>query len=220
MTAEQEEKALAENAEKTEQNELEAESRSTRFGHLLRLLSSSLAVALIASLLGSSVMNLLDLVYRGPPVISHELSNDAYKRLSASLDRSTLFIARLESALRNNPRELATVIALKSELQDAQTALKSATDIKSAAAPRFSIDLFDSAHAQDTTAAEPAKETDHMGFLLFGLIGLVAFVLVAFCLMYMYTSDKTKKAFAEKTITTIIGFIFGLITGQMSAKVR
>lgn len=220
MESEPDESRLAEEAAKAEQKALEAESRATRFKHLLGVLASSATVAVMAGLLSASVMDLVRKIYGDKPVITHELSDDSFARLTISLERSSALIVQLESGLANSPQELATVIALKAELQEAQKALKSSSEIKNAEAPAFSLNPFGTAYAQDATAAKPTEENDYMRYVLFGLIALVAFVLVAFCLMYMYTSDKTKKAFAEKTITTIIGFIFGLITGQMSAKAK
>lgn len=218
MTLKTNESTLAEIAAKAEQEALKAESSATRLRHLIHLLISSGTVAVMAVLLSTSLMNLVKKIYGNEPVIIHQLSDNSFKQLINNLERASNLIVRLETDLANNPQELAKVISLKTELQHAQTTLKLSTEIKNAQASTFSLDPFSTAYAEDGATTTPTEKNDNLPYVLFGLIALVAFVLIALCLMYIFTSDKVKKAFAEKTITTIMGFIFGLITGQMSGK--
>lgn len=79
--------------------------------------------------------------------------------------------------------------------------------------------LVTAAYAQTSGQAIP-EQIDMQRIVVYVLIGVVVAVLLLFVLLYMFTQDKAKKAFAEKTITTIVGFVFGLITGSMTGRLH
>ncbi|MDX0624218.1 hypothetical protein GOD70_25965 [Sinorhizobium medicae] len=186
---------------------------------LLRFATSSLLVGFLAAAISSSMFELWHRVYPRETVKVWQLQKEQYNQVIASLEQSDASLVNLEKLVAANPEATALVEKLKASIGDAQSVIQSAPSVEKAADAGISFDIITKAYAQDATV-KPAEDQDYTRWVLFSLIALVAFVLVAFSLMYMYTQDKTKKAFAEKTITTIIGFIFGLITGQMSGKLK
>ncbi|ATU95422.1 hypothetical protein [Phyllobacterium zundukense] len=184
---------------------------------LLRLLTSGIATGAVVTLLSGSVLGLW---HRVSPVETEkvwQVPNEDYKRVLGVLEQSNASLLSLEQIVATYPEASKLVGNLKTDIAEAQATLKQVPYVEKTADVGLSFSFFAPASAQETkTTAE--REQDHT--IVYSLLGLVAFVLVAFCLLYLFTQDKAKKTFAEKTITSVLGFVFGLLTGSMTGKLK
>ncbi|AYG64508.1 hypothetical protein CCGE525_37990 (plasmid) [Rhizobium jaguaris] len=80
-----------------------------------------------------------------------------------------------------------------------------------------SWNVISSAYAKSATG-DTGGQSDNT--IVYILLALVAFVLVAFTGIYAFCKDKSQRAFIEKTITTIVGFALGMITGSTTARFK
>ncbi|OAP39030.1 hypothetical protein AU381_07955 [Sinorhizobium glycinis] len=192
-----------------------ADTPRQRFYTLFRVMTSSALIAILAAGVSTSALELWHRIYPQDQVKVWQITGGDYERLLGTLETSNYNLERLEKIVASNPEAASLVGRLRADVIGAQSVLQSASYIEKFA---YSLpSLVTVANAQEPSTKAAAERDPSPGIFLYLILGLVAFVLVVFCLMYCFTQDKTKKAFAEKTISTIIGFALGMLTG---GKVR
>jgi hypothetical protein len=184
---------------------------------LLRLLASGLITGALVALLSSSVLKLWHNVSPGHTEKVWQVQDNSYKRVLGSLDNANTYVVSLEKIAGSNPEAADLIAKLKGEIGSVSSTLQASPYVTITEDASLSFNLVSPANAEETKTP-PDQGQDHT--IVYSLLGLVAFVLVAFCLLYLFTQDKAKKVFAEKTITSVLGFVFGLLTGSMTGKIK
>ncbi|MBW9088151.1 hypothetical protein JNB91_09880 [Rhizobium wenxiniae] len=197
----------------------QAKTQSQKIRSLIRLLASSVMAALMMSLIAGSASDLLYRFWKPEQVAVWQLSDIDHKAILDRLEKSSADAATLKEMVADNPKAVQLVETLKADISATKELLRSLPYVERSASLDLVPDVFSPAHAQQVAQTAPAE--DHsLNMFLYIILGLVSFVLVVFCLMYVFSTDKTKTAFAEKTITTIIGFALGMLTGSNTGKLR
>lgn len=197
----------------------QAKTQSQKIRSLFRLLTSSIVAALMMALIAGSVSDLLYRFWKPEQVTVWQLSDIDQRAILGRLEKSGTDAATLKEMVTDNPKAVQLVETLTADISATKELLRSLPYVERRASLDLVPDVFSTAHAQQAASTSPAE--DHSpNMFLYIILGLVAFVLVVFCLMYVFSKDKTKTAFAEKTITTIIGFALGMLTGSNAGKLR
>lgn len=202
------------------ENESEiAKTSSEKLKSLFRLLASSAAAAMMMTLIASSASDIFYRFLKPEQVTVWQLSEIDQKAILARLEKARMDAATLREIVADNPKATQLAETLTADIAATKELLHSLPHVERRASIDLLPDVFSIAHAQQAAPATPAEDRSPDMFLYI-VLGLVAFVLVVFCLMYVFSKDKTKTAFAEKTISTIIGFALGMLTGSNAGKIK
>jgi len=171
------------------------------------------------TLIAGSATDILYKIFKPEQVTIWQLADTDQKSILARLEKSTTDAGTLRELVTDNPKATQLVETLTADISATKELLRSLPYVERRASFDVVPDLFSTAHAQQAAPTSPAE--DHSpNMFLYIILGLVAFVLVVFCMMYVFSKDKTKTAFAEKTISTIIGFALGMLTGSNAGKIK
>ncbi|MBB3919195.1 hypothetical protein [Rhizobium fabae] len=190
-----------------------------KFAKLIQLVGSSATAAVLMGLIAGAGGDIATRFWKPEQVTVWQLSGTDQKALLARLEKSQGDAAVLRQIVSDNPKATQLVETLTADISATKELLQSLPYIERRASLNLIPDVFSAAHAQQAATTPPAE--DHSpNMFLYLILALVAFVLVVFCLMYVFTKDKTKTAFAEKMISTIIGFALGMLTGSNAGKLK
>ncbi|MBY3217780.1 hypothetical protein HFO21_26070 [Rhizobium laguerreae] len=190
-----------------------------KFTSLLRLVGSSAAAAILMGLIAGTATDIVARFWKPEQVTIWQLSVTDQKAILYRLEKSQSDAAALGQIVTDNPKAAQLVEALTADISATKELLQSLPYIERRASLDLIPDVFSAAHAQQAATTPPVE--DHSpNMFLYLILALVAFVLFVFCLMYVFTKDKTKTAFAEKMISTIVGFALGMLTGSNAGKLR
>jgi len=190
-----------------------------RWHQLVRMVLTSISAGAVIMALGSSV-TLIIKQYTNPPVqqVYWQIPDKEYHETLADLRSTRDDLARLQTLTTGESQAIAERAHASVERAAGTLGtlpyftLEEQPDELGSWFPSLVTEAFAQSEAKE-------REPDTMQrIVVFALIGVVVLVLTLFVLLYMFTNDRAKKTFAEKTITTMIGFIFGLITGSMTGK--
>jgi hypothetical protein len=175
-------------------------------------LASSIAPAIAGVLtitVGSGLFNKV-VDYFDPPIVTRvwQVQDGAYKEILANLTIVKENMATLQKLVIDNPEAAQNVRRTEANVGVAIARLQSSPSVEHRA--EVTMPSFVSiAFAQGTST--PPDSSDNL--VRNGLLGFLAILILLFTLLYMKTNDKGKKTFSEKTITSLIGFICGMLTG-------
>lgn len=202
------------------ENESEiAKTRSQKLTSLFRLLTSSAVAAVMISFIAGSASDILYTIFKPDQVTVWQLSDIDQKAILARLEKLGTDTATLRAIVADNPKAALLAETLTADISATKELLHSLPYVERRASIDLIPEVFGIAYAQQAAATSRAEDHSQSMFL-YVILGLVAFVLVVFCMMYVFSKDKTKTAFAEKTISTIIGFALGMLTGSNAGKLR
>ncbi|QXC52364.1 hypothetical protein KHC17_24505 (plasmid) [Agrobacterium salinitolerans] len=190
---------------------------SSRIYDLFRVLVSSLLISLLLAGISTSALKLWDRFYPANVVKVWQVSEGDYQRISTALNNSNTNLVRLKELVANNPEAVKLATTMQEELQAANTSIANSPFIEQRDTMSVSWNLISSAYARGETA-ETSGQSDNT--IIYILLGLVGFVTVFFCCVYAFCKDKSQRAFIEKTLTTIVGFALGMITGSNTGRFR
>lgn len=140
----------------------------------------------------------------------------------------------LVAHLSNTSRDLAELQTLVASQPEAFTKAKNAQDDVNAAIQLLNQlpllerqaklvplpSLITEALADDLKPSDPRDGWSVQDIIALGLTGFIALMFLVFVILYFKTEDKTKKVFAEKIMTSMVGFMFGLLTGSLSGRYK
>jgi hypothetical protein len=195
----------------------EPETPSSRIYDLFRVLVSSVLISLLLAGISTSALRLWERLYPEKVVKVWQVSEGDYQRISIALNNSNTNLVRLKELVANNPEALKLATTIQEELQAANTSLANSPFIEQGDTISISWNPISSAYAKSATG-ETGGQSDNT--IVYILLALVAFVLVAFTGIYAFCKDKSQRAFIEKTITTIVGFALGMTTGSTTARFK
>lgn len=195
----------------------ESETPSSRFYNLFRVIVSSVVISLLLAGISTSALKLWDRFNPEDKVKVWQVSEGDYKRIVTALSNSNNNLARLKELVAANPEAAKLVTSMQEELQGANTSIVNSPFIEQRDTMSVSWNFISSAYAKGETG-DSAERSESL--IIYILLGLVGFVLVFFCTVYAFCKDKSQRAFIEKTITTIVGFALGMITGSSTARLK
>lgn len=195
----------------------ESETSSERFYNLFKVIVSSVLISLLLAGISTSALKLWDRFNPEGKIKVWQVSEGDYKRIVSALSNSNTNLARLKELVASNPEAAKLVMSMQDELQGANASIVNSRFIEQRDTMSVSWNFISSAHAKGETG-DNADKSDSL--IIYILLGLVGFVLVFFCAVYAFCKDKSQRAFIEKTITTIVGFALGMITGSSTARFR
>jgi hypothetical protein len=196
-----------------------AKTSSQKLKSLVRLLTSSAVAALMMTLIASSASDILNRFLKPEQVTVWQLSDIDQKAILARLEKSGKDAATLREIVADNPEAAQLAATITADISATKDMLHFLPYVERRASLHLMPDVFSIAHAQQASPI-PQADDHSPSMFLYIILSLVAFVLVVFCLMYVFSKDKTKTAFAEKTISTIIGFALGMLTGSNAGKIK
>ncbi|MEY9098009.1 hypothetical protein ABIA24_000918 [Sinorhizobium fredii] len=200
------------------ENDKADDSPANRAYQLLRIATSSVVAAALLAGITTSVTELWHRIYPEPQAKVWQVSNEDYRRIRGVVENSNADLANLEKVVANNPEALALVARLKTDLSTLNQTLNSVPYIETTVNAGLSLSLFTPANAAETSKGGDTGTLPAV--FLYILLGIVVFVAVSFSFVFIFSKDKTKTAFAEKMITTIIGFALGMLTGSNTSRFK
>ena len=200
-----------------DEEEFGAMVRDTPFERLKRLVRSTGSAVLVSILLGGFVGSLGSFLDSSTSTREqrYEFTAANVEDIRATLQEMQYRLQATEKIVATFPEAVQNLRVNQHLVANALAKLDLGQRIGGEDAGAFRLTLSSPAYAQQV-AASPEAETHTL--VTYSLIAVVALILILFVLLYMFTKDRAKKAYAEKTITTMVGFIFGLITGNATKR--
>jgi len=195
----------------------EPETTSSRIYDIFRVLVSSVLISLLLAGISTSALKLWDRLYPKDVVKVWQVSEGDYQRISTALKNSNTNLVRLKELVANNPEAVKLATTMQEELQAANTSIANSPFIEQRDTMSVTWNLISSAYAKGETTDNDGKGDSTITYIL---LALVAFVTVFLCVVYAFCKDKSQRAFIEKTLTTIVGFALGMITGSNTGRLR
>lgn len=146
-----------------------------------------------------------------------QVSEDDYQRISTALNHSNTNLMRLKELVANNPEAVKLATTMQEELQAANKSIANSPFVERRDTMSVTWDLISSAYAKGETRDNDGKADMTITYILLALVG---FVTVFLCGVYAFCKDKSQRSFIEKTLTTIVGFALGMITGSNTGRLK
>ncbi len=195
----------------------ESDTPKRRFYELFRIIISSVIISLLLAGISTSALKLWNRFQRQDVVKVWQVHEPEYHRITTALSNSKERLTHLKELLDNNVDAMRLIKSVQMDIDAAETLLINSKFIEKIEPPSVSLGIISAAHAD---VGEGAKTQNQDNLIIYILLGLVGFVLILFSVIYAFSKDKSQRAFLEKTITTIIGFALGMITGSGTARLK
>ncbi|APO74291.1 hypothetical protein AM571_CH01456 [Rhizobium etli 8C-3] len=139
-------------------------------------------------------------------------------RIVAQLRGTSENLAYLQKLVASQPDAAANAEKAQADVNAVIHLLDSLPVVESRAEVISLPSLVTQAVAQEIRGGKTSGGSSVQDIIALGLTGFIALMLLVFTVLYFRTEDKSKKVFAEKIITSIVGFLFGLATGSVSGR--
>lgn len=140
--------------------------------------------------------------------------------LVAHLRNTSEDLAYLQKLVANQPDALANAQKAQADVNAAIHFLNELPVVERQAELVPLPSLITQAVAEELKSPTPRDGWSVPDIIALGLTGFIALMFFVFVILYFKTEDKSKKVFAEKTMTSMVGFMFGLLTGSVSGRYK